>query len=112
MLGRSVVELPKKGDVLLGKYRIDAQIGHGGMGVVYSVSHLFLQTKAAVKLVRPEYVANPEAVARFQREARASAAIESDHVARVLDVGMLDGSLPYMVMEFLEGNDLAQLLRS
>lgn len=81
------------------------------MGVVFAAQHLHLQKKVAIKLLRREMLAEPAAVERFLREARAAVQIENEHVARVLDVGELPHGAPYMVMEFLEGGDLARWLR-
>jgi serine/threonine-protein kinase len=97
--------------MLAGKYRVEKILGVGGMGVVVAARHLQLQTKVAIKFLRPEMLASEEAVARFAREARAAVRITSEHVARVLDVGSLENGAPYIVMEFLEGGDLAAWLR-
>ncbi len=99
------------GDVLAGKYRVERVLGVGGMGVVIAAHHLALDEKVALKFLLPETLGNPEAVARFVREARAAVKMKSEHVARVSDVGQLENGAPYMVMEFLEGGDLAEWLR-
>jgi eukaryotic-like serine/threonine-protein kinase len=98
------------GQVVAGKYRIDSVIGEGGMGYVVVAYHLQLDTKVAIKLLRAEMATNAEAVERFAREARAAVRITSPHVARVFDVGQLENGAPYMVMEFLEGGDLSNLI--
>ncbi len=105
------MELPKTGDLLLGKYRLEERIGEGGMGVVFAARHELLGQRVAVKVIRPEYAGRVETVSRFINEARAAARIDNDHVARVLDVGRLEDGLPYMVLEFLSGWDLAYALR-
>jgi serine/threonine protein kinase len=97
----------REGDVLAGKYRIDKILGAGGMGVVVAAHHIHLDEKVAIKFLLPDALTNPEAVARFAREARAAVKIKSEHVARVSDVGTLENGAPYMVMEYLEGGDLA-----
>jgi hypothetical protein len=97
----------REGDVLAGKYRVDKVLGVGGMGVVVAARHLQLDTKVAIKFLLPGMLASPEAVSRFAREARAAVKITGEHVARVFDVGTLETGAPYMVMEFLEGGDLA-----
>jgi serine/threonine protein kinase len=102
---------PREGDILAGKFRIERVLGIGGMGVVVSALHLHLDERVAIKFLLPEALANPEAVARFGREARAAVKIRSEHVARVIDVGTLETGAPYMVMEFLRGRDLAALIR-
>ena len=104
------MKLPKTGDLLLGKYLLEKRLGEGGMGVVYTARHELLDQRVAVKLIRPSYAVQADAVRRFINEARAAARIESAHVARVLDVGMLDDGLPYMVLEYLDGVDLAEAL--
>lgn len=100
----------RPGQVLAGKYRIDRVLGAGGMGVVVAATHLQLEQRVAIKLVRREALANPEVVARFEREARLAVRLRSEHVARVIDVGRLPDGAPYIVMEYLEGQDLAAVL--
>ncbi|HEU5073988.1 MAG TPA: serine/threonine-protein kinase [Polyangiaceae bacterium] len=100
------------GDVLVDKYRVERVLGAGGMGVVVAATHLELQEQVAVKFLHPEAIESPEAAARFLREARVAVKIRSENVARVIDVGRLENGAPYMVMEYLEGEDLAaQVLR-
>jgi serine/threonine-protein kinase len=98
------------GAVLLGKYRVERILGEGGMGVVVAARHLSLDRPVAIKLIRKRAQASDEALSRFQREARAAAKIESEHVGRVLDVDRLPDGAPFIVMELLEGNDLADEL--
>jgi eukaryotic-like serine/threonine-protein kinase len=98
------------GDIVAGKYCVEEVLGAGGMGVVVAARHLALHEKVALKFLRPRALEIPEAVPRFLREARAAAKIKNEHVARVSDVGQLDDGMPYMVMEHLEGCDLATLL--
>src|SRR5208283_84667 len=99
------------GDVLAGKYRVERVLGIGGMGVVVAAHHIQLDEKVALKFLLPDALKNPEAVARFVREARAAVKIKSEHVARVSDVGQLENGSPYMVMEYLEGGDLSAWLK-
>jgi eukaryotic-like serine/threonine-protein kinase len=99
------------GDVLAGKYRVERVLGRGGMGVVVAAHHIQLDEKVALKFLLPEALGNAEAVARFAREARAAVKIKSEHVASVKDVGTLPNGAPYIVMEYLEGGDLATWLR-
>jgi serine/threonine-protein kinase len=100
----------RPGDILAGKYRVERVLGSGGMGVVVSAHHMQLDERVAIKFLLPEALKNAEAVARFDREARAVAKIKSEHVARVIDVGQLDTGAPYIVMEYLDGGDLAAWL--
>ncbi len=97
-------------EIVAGKYRVDRVLGQGGMGVVLAVWHLQLEERAAIKIMLPGAAMNAEAVARFLREARAAAKIQSEHVARVRDVGTLENGQPYMVMEYLEGHDLSGVI--
>ena len=99
------------GDVLAGKYRVERVLGTGGMGVVVAAHHIQLDQKVALKFLRSEALGDAEAVARFVREARAAVKIQSEHVARISDVGQLENGAPYMVMEFLQGGDLAAWLQ-
>jgi serine/threonine-protein kinase len=104
------VGAPEPGDVLAGKYRVERVLGVGGMGMVLAAHHLQLDERVALKFLLPETAANVEAVKRFVREARAAVKIKSDHVARVSDVATLENGAPYLVMEYLEGADLASEL--
>jgi eukaryotic-like serine/threonine-protein kinase len=96
------------GDVVAGKYRVDHVLGAGGMGIVVAAMQLELDRRVAIKFLLRAVAKNEEVVARFSREARAAARMQGEHVARVLDVGALPDGLPYMVMEHLEGSDLAE----
>src|ERR1700743_2475207 len=89
------------GDVIGGKYRVERELGQGGVGVVVQARHLELHQPVAIKvlLLRDD----PEQVSRFMHEARAAVRLRDEHVAKVSDVGRLPDGTPYMVMEFLEG---------
>jgi serine/threonine protein kinase len=100
----------REGDLLAGKYRVERVLGVGGMGIVVAARHEELDKLVAIKFVRDESLASDEAVERFLRESRSAARLKSEHVARVLDVGRLETGAPFMVMEFLEGSDLGQIL--
>lgn len=97
------------GELLAGKYRIERVIGEGGMGVVVAARHEFLDQSVAIKLLYND-VADPEAQSRLLLEARACARLQSDHVARVIDVDSGPDGLPFVVMELLEGIDLCRFL--
>ncbi|MBC7976594.1 MAG: serine/threonine protein kinase, partial [Myxococcales bacterium] len=99
------------GDVLAGKYRVDKILGIGGMGMVVAATHLELDQRVALKFMLPGALESAEASARFLREARAAGRLNSDHVCRVMDVGRFDTGVPYIVMEYLQGENLAALLR-
>jgi eukaryotic-like serine/threonine-protein kinase len=104
--------VPRPGDVLGGKYEVERVLGAGGMGVVLAARHVELGQRVALKFLNAQYAGNAEVVARFLREARAAAAVQSEHVARVLDVTRTVEGAPYIVMEHLAGTDLDQLLRA
>ncbi|WP_437836146.1 serine/threonine-protein kinase [Sorangium sp. So ce1153] len=101
-------EAAAPGTLIAGKYRVIRALGRGGMGVVLLARHEALDRNVALKLLRGRKSGGD--VARFLREARAASRLESEHVARVMDVGTLDGGTPFIVMEFLSGKDLAQVL--
>jgi len=98
------------GEIFLDKYRVDAILGHGGMGVVALCTHLQLNERVAIKMLRRDVLDDADAVERFMREAQAAVKLKSEYVARVTDVGRSATDVPYMVMEYLEGQDLGQLL--
>jgi eukaryotic-like serine/threonine-protein kinase len=100
------------GQVLVDKYRVERILGAGGMGVVVAAHHLQLHLEVAIKFLRGAALLDGEAVARFQREARAAVKLKSEHVARVLDVGTLESGSPFMVMELLDGLDLGTLVET
>jgi serine/threonine-protein kinase len=99
------------GGVLAGKYRVERVLGEGGMGVVVQAMHLQLHQPVAVKFLLPEVLSDPQVVQRFLREAQAVVRLKSEHVARVIDVGSLENGAPYMVLEYLDGTDLAHFPR-
>ncbi len=99
------------GDVLLGKYRVESILGQGGMGVVVAARHVDLGELFAIKFLLPKALRVPEAMERFLREARSSARLKGEHVAKVHDVGRLENDMPYMVMEYLTGTDLKAHVR-
>ncbi len=99
------------GDVIHGKYRVERVIGEGGMGLVVAAKHLTLDRSVALKVLNQKSQESQEALERFTREARAAARIQSEHVGRVLDVDSMPGGAPFIVMELLEGHDLAEEVR-
>ena len=103
--------MPKVGDVIAGKYRLEKVAGEGGMGIVYAAQHLVLRQRVAVKVLLPDAATSEMVVERFAREAQAAARIQSEHVARVMDAGCTDTGAPFLVMEYLEGCDLEELLQ-
>jgi formylglycine-generating enzyme required for sulfatase activity/tRNA A-37 threonylcarbamoyl transferase component Bud32 len=98
---------------IAGKLRLVRPLGQGGMGVVWAAHHETLDKEVAVKLIRPERVAaNPDLMARFEREAKTTARISHPHVVHVMDYGTVDDAVPYIVMELLNGFSLAELIES
>jgi hypothetical protein len=97
----------RPGEVLAGKYRVEALIGRGAMGHVFSASHIELGHRVAIKVLRRD---DASAGARFLLEAQTCAHLRTDHVARVFDLGRLPGGAPYIVMEYLVGEDLAHVI--
>lgn len=102
--------MPKIGDVIAGKYRLEKVAGEGGMGLVYAAEHLVLKQRVAVKVLLPDAATSEAVVERFSREAQAVARIQSEHVARVMDAGSLASGAPFLVMEYLEGCDLEEFI--
>ncbi|HSO32214.1 MAG TPA: protein kinase [Labilithrix sp.] len=95
------------------KYRLGAELGRGAMGVVYEARHETLDQRVAVKILRKTSADDEEAsVRRFEREARIIARLDSPHVVKVIDVDRTDDGVPYLVMERLEGRDLAAEVES
>jgi len=103
----------KKHQIIAGKYRVVAGIGKGGMGTVYKAIHEPTQRTVALKVLRGEVCAdNPELVARFEREARATGRVQSHHIVQVFDTGHDEETgLAYLAMELLEGDVLSALVR-
>ena len=98
------------GEIFLDKYRVDSILGHGGMGIVALCTHLALNERVAIKMLRKDVLGDADAVERFMREAQAASKLRSEYVARVTDVGRSASNVPYMIMEYLEGHDLCDLL--
>jgi len=100
------------GDPLLeGKYQLESRLGQGGMGVVYRARHTYLKTSHAIKVILPDLVGNdPQLITRFRQEALAAAAIRHHNVVSVTDYGVVEGKIPFLVMEFVQGESLHDLL--
>lgn len=100
------------GDTLLdGRYQLESRIGQGGMGVVYKARHIYLKNYHAVKVILPDLVgSDPMLLPRFRQEAVAAAAIRHQNIVQVTDFGVLDGVLPFLVMEYVKGRPLQTLL--
>jgi CheY-like chemotaxis protein len=101
---------PRLGTVIAG-YRIEGRIGRGGMGVVYRAQHLNLQRRAAIKIIAPDLAESEGFRERFTREARIAAALQHPNIVTVYDAGEVEGLL-YLAMQYIEGQDLAAILRA
>jgi hypothetical protein len=106
MEGDPTSDLARAGVVVANRYRLDSVIGRGGMGSVWAATHLGLGHQIAVKLISREFVRAPEALRRFDAEAKAAARLQSRHVVQVYDNGTLDDGTPYIAMELLAGESL------
>ena len=103
------------GEILDGKYRIDKQLGAGGMGNVYLATHLGTTRVVAVKVIAPRWAAEPQFLARFQREAQACGRLRHPNIVNVTDFGIArsaKGDMPYLVMEFLDGETLSDFQKA
>jgi serine/threonine-protein kinase len=94
------------------KYRLDRLLGRGGMGAVYSGTHVELERPVAVKMLLPDFVSDPQALERFRREARAAARLNHPNVANTYDYGALADGEAYIVMELLDGQTLREYLNA
>jgi serine/threonine protein kinase len=98
------------GRTISARYRIEKVIGEGGMGVVYSAEHLHMRKRMAIKILHPEMSRLPEVVARFEREAMAAAHIDHPNVAAATDFGKLDDGSFFLVLEYIEGKSLRDVI--
>jgi serine/threonine protein kinase len=108
--GEAITAEFSTGSVVGGKYRVDGVIGDGGLGFVLKAWHQQLDQAVAIKVLKPEAAARPGVVERFLREARLAARIKNEHAVKVHDVDEAESGVPYMVMEYLEGRDLEQIV--
>src|SRR5579884_3235143 len=102
--------IPQAGETIAGKYVVDGTCGRGGLAVVLSATHTALDQRVAIKMLLPEWSRDAEVVERFLREGRAATRIKSEHVVRVFDVGTLENGAPFLVLEYLEGHNLDDVL--
>src|SRR5918993_1808086 len=116
-----IIHCPQDGDAttpsLLGepildaRYQLEKRLGQGGMGVVFKARHIFLKTSHAIKIILPDLVGNdPMLVTRFRQEALAAAAIRHQNIIAVTDFGVVRGTMPFLVMEFVKGLSLQEIL--
>src|SRR2546423_1331936 len=109
--------LLKTGDTLIGqtladKYRIEERISEGGMGTVYRAMHVLMEKQVAIKVLHPSLAADEKIVARFTREAKAASRLSHPHALSVTDFGEAEGGTVYLVMEYLRGRTLKQVIRA
>jgi serine/threonine-protein kinase len=100
------------GKVLAGKYRIDEKIDEGGMGCVYRATHVLMEKRLAIKVLHPSLAADDKIVARFTREAKAASRISHPHALTVTDFGEDEGGVVFLVMEYLRGRTLKDIIRA
>ena len=100
------------GQVLAGKYRIDEKIDEGGMGCVYRATHVLMEKTVAIKVLHPALAADDKIVARFTREAKAASRISHPHAINVTDFGESENGIVYLVMEYLRGRTLKEIVRA
>ena len=110
MPSSTVHAYPRPGEVLEDKYAVERLVGEGAMGAVFQATHLLRQAPVALKFMSPTIIDAPGVVERFLNEGVAASRINNEHVVAVLDVSKLPNGLPYLVMEYLEGENLEQLL--
>jgi len=97
--------------ILDGRYQLEKRLGQGGMGVVFKARHIFLKTQHAIKIILPDLVGNdPNLVTRFRQEALAAAAIRHQNIIAVTDFGVVRGTMPFLVMEFVQGRSLQDIM--
>src|SRR3979409_2140050 len=99
------------GQILAGKYRIEERLSEGGMGTVYRGTHVLMDKTVAVKVLRPSLAADEKIVARFSREARAASKISHPHALSVTDFGEAENGVVFLVMEYVDGQTLKDIIR-
>src|SRR5215831_18106127 len=106
------VEDPLLSQTLAGKYKIERLIKRGGMGAVYRGRHVLMDKTVAIKVLRPALAVDDEVVARFSREAKAASRISHPHAVSVTDFGESENGVVFLVMEYLDGQTLKDVIRS
>ncbi|MGB5698185.1 MAG: serine/threonine-protein kinase [Polyangiales bacterium] len=102
--------MPKPGDIIADRYRMVARIGQGAMGTVYRAEHVQISKVMAIKLLHPELEQNPENVIRFHREAESASRLNHPNTVHVFDFGRTKSGALYLVMEYVDGNDLGKII--
>src|SRR5712691_2927893 len=103
---------PLLGQTLAGKYRVEKLIKRGGMGAIYQGKHVLMDKTVAIKVLRPALAVDDDVVARFSREAKAASRISHPHAVSVTDFGESENGIVFLVMEYLEGRTLKEIIRS
>jgi len=108
---------PKAADKFIGttiaeKYHIESLLGRGGMSVVYKAKHLLMDRTVAVKMLRQDLVSVPQLLERFKQESKAVSALRHQNIITVFDFGLLPDATPYLIMDYLEGQTLAEILKT
>ncbi|HEX5655826.1 MAG TPA: serine/threonine-protein kinase [Polyangiales bacterium] len=101
---------PLLGQTLAGRYKIVRKIGEGGMGIVYEAVHVMIEKRVALKILREDFSHREDVVERFRQEAKSASRIGHEHIVDISDFGITPGGAHFFVMEFLQGNDLADEL--
>jgi tRNA A-37 threonylcarbamoyl transferase component Bud32/tetratricopeptide (TPR) repeat protein len=109
---RARVEIPDTlvGRILADRYLVRRRIGSGAMGTVYEAEHALIGRRVAIKVLQPQWASSPEVVRRFANEARAAGTLGHPGILSALDLGRTDDDRPFLVLEYLEGEDLEALL--
>ena len=102
---------PYIGTVLSDRYRVLSKLGEGGMGTVYLAEHVVIEKRVAIKILSNDFARKPDLVARFMQEAKAASRIGHDNICDVTDFGQTDAGSVFFAMEFLDGADLATVIR-
>nr|MBK7066680.1 serine/threonine protein kinase [Deltaproteobacteria bacterium] len=102
---------PLLGQVIQDRYLVVRKLGEGGMGRVYEAEHTLVKRRVAIKCLHAQYASNSDVLGRFLREAQAAGSIGNEHIVDVLDMGRMDDGAPFMALEFLDGRDLADVLK-
>ncbi|MBK6534517.1 MAG: serine/threonine protein kinase, partial [Deltaproteobacteria bacterium] len=102
---------PLLGQLIQDRYLVVRKLGEGGMGRVYEAEHTLVKRRMAIKCLHAQYASNSDVLGRFLREAQAAGSIGNEHIVDVIDMGRMADGAPFMALEFLDGRDLADVLK-